>query len=296
MIRLEASFLASAFALALTACAAREPRVGTTSLTSADVGDLEAQAAASDASVGRYRAALALADQAVANAPDNAWAHYGRAVALRHLGDVDAAVDSYLDAEQRFGSNRTGKAVSMYGRARALADVGRCEEAKKGFTQFASFVESFDAKAAADARAIASDCRPTADPALGAFYDRIDKGRFAEALRAGEGVSKAGREDGFYDYARGVALAGVGNVDEAVNAFTQAEDRFGNDRRNRSIAIYGRARALDNAGRCDEARRAYQEYADLVRATSPSDAGLATSAARMCRPANVAPVRPATKR
>jgi len=67
------------------------------------------------------------------------------------------------------------------------------------------------------------------------------------------------------------AFVGLGRTDEAVVAFRAAEARFAraNDPEGQAVAIWGRARALAEAGRCAEARSAYADYEAAVRLTDP---------------------------
>ncbi len=86
---------------------------------------------------------------------------------------------------------------------------------------------------------------------------------------------------GWVQYNRAVALAGLRRTDEAVAAFRAAERTFGAGPE-RAIAIYGRARALDDAHRCGEAQEAYGDYAAIVQPTRPRDAVMALAYARGC--------------
>lgn len=86
-------------------------------------------------------------------------------------------------------------------------------------------------------------------------------------------------------YNKGSALTTLGQTDEAVASFAQAEQRFApNDRWGQSVAIFGRARALSQAGRCSDARRVFNEYATLMR-DDPAAASLAHRYAGQCIPA-----------
>ncbi len=88
-------------------------------------------------------------------------------------------------------------------------------------------------------------------------------------------------------YNRGVALADLHRTDDAARAFDAARDEFAAPqsvpgRERASIAVYGKARAYNDALRCADAWTAYQEYARLVGSTHPSDAELALTHAREC--------------
>jgi hypothetical protein len=66
-----------------------------------------------------------------------------------------------------------------------------------------------------------------------------------------------------------------------VNAFSRAEALYRDDP-HRKLAIYGRARALDLAGRCEDARTTYAEYAAFVQARDPASAAMALKYAHAC--------------
>jgi hypothetical protein len=72
-------------------------------------------------------------------------------------------------------------------------------------------------------------------------------------------------------YHRALALKSLGETDEAVTAYREAEERFPiGDPRGRQLAIYGRARALDDAGRCDEAKAAYDDHDSFLASLPPN--------------------------
>jgi tetratricopeptide (TPR) repeat protein len=277
--------------LAAAACAPTHPKIGTTEITSVAIltSYQESEAAAKDLVQGRSSEALARAEHAVRLAPWNPYAHYDRAVALRRLGRTDAAVAAFREAERRFGNaDRHGKAISIYGRARALDDVGRCSDASVAYTEFSRFTSVFDPAASKMALGYAQQCRQgervLPDPAMTELATAVITHEYERALEASEHVAKPARASGWVDYNRAVALAGLGRIEEALAAYRAAEERFGSaEPEHRAIAIYGRARALDQSGRCAEARRVYAEYADLVRQWSPADAARAEKIARACR-------------
>jgi tetratricopeptide (TPR) repeat protein len=85
-------------------------------------------------------------------------------------------------------------------------------------------------------------------------------------------------------YSKGMALARLGQTDAAVSALSAAELRFSTgDAWGRSVAIYGRANTLARAGRCAEARQAFEQYARFVEERAPSAAALARRYATECR-------------
>jgi hypothetical protein len=106
-----------------------------------------------------------------------------------------------------------------------------------------------------------------------------------EALAfAGRAIESDAR-DPWAHYVRASALARRGKVDDALKSFTEAERLFAaSDVYGRSVAIYGAAHALSEAGRCDEARAEFQRYASFVRSRDPKSADMATRYASNCKP------------
>jgi tetratricopeptide (TPR) repeat protein len=280
-------FVAACAGALASACATRNAdRASAATLTSSRASD----AASKDLTIGRYEDALLRANRAIAASPRDPWARYDRAVALRHLERTDAAVAAFREAEAAFGPDRNGIAISIYGRARALHDARRCEEATAAYREYASFVRRSDPTSADMAMAYAKECRPASPPPIddaamteltSAILARCDE----DALRAADRTSEASRASGWVDYNRAVALAAESRTDEALSAYDEAARRFvGRDPHAVTLALYGRARALDQAGRCADAKREYQAYAEMVRATDPRAAALATTYAAACRP------------
>ena len=193
-------------------------------------------------------------------ARDDGWSRYQHAVELRHQGRTDVALATYREAEKRFetSGDRHGHAVAIYGRARALDEAGRCDEAAEAYRDYARYVEASDPGASTLALGYAHECSPVAR--------ELDDSKL----------------DGWGDYNHAVALDGARRYDESIAAYTRAESRFAHDRKLRSLAVYGRARAYTAMARCDEAQRAYAEYADLVRSDSPHAAEVAEEASRHC--------------
>ena len=247
------------------------PRVHATELTSAEISTRLAEEAAGAVRGGGAERALALADRAVAISPTSALAHYDRAVALQQLGRADAAVEDYREAERRFGlSEVKGKSIAIYGRARALADAGRCAEAHVAYQEYADFVRFFDPRAADLALEYAKNCRETrsvlGDRAASNAASAVIRADYKDALQIAEEESAVSRSP-WLDYNRGVALGELGRLDEALAAFAAAERGFGEDeasRHGRAVSIYGRARLLERAGRCPEAQRACEQYATFT--------------------------------
>jgi tetratricopeptide (TPR) repeat protein len=275
----------------LGGCGHRSSSTGT--LTSAQIrtGYREGEAASEAIMLGKYNDALARADRAVMLAPNNAWAHYSRAVALHRLGRPDAAVAAYRDAELRFGDDRWGRSIAIYGRARALDEAGRCGAAQAAYREYAVFMRPVDPRAAEMAFEYANQCKPTAPPppdtpVLAEMGSALASGEYAQVLAYGDKLAISPTRSPWIDYNLGSAFTGLGRTDEAVSAFRRAEAEFGDDPTNRwgrSVAIWGRARALENAGRCHEAFQAFDEYGALVGASDPAAARLAKTYARNCK-------------
>jgi Flp pilus assembly protein TadD len=109
-----------------------------------------------------YAQALAVADKALLSASPSPWLDYDRAEALAGLGRTDEAVEAFRKAEQRFRTapeDRAGESAAKWGRARALAEAGRCSEARGAYDEYAAFVAAFDPPAANLAATRALECR-----------------------------------------------------------------------------------------------------------------------------------------
>jgi tetratricopeptide (TPR) repeat protein len=193
-------------------------------------------------------------------ARDDGWSRYQHAVELQRQGRIDVALATYREAEQLFekSGDRHGHAVAIYGRAHALDEVGRCDEAGEAYRDYAHFVEPNDKRASTLALGYAHECQP------------IYHGQNDDAL------------DGWADYNRAVALDRDRRYAESVAAYSRAEARFAHDRKLRALAVYGRARAYTALAQCEDAQRAYAEYADLVRSDSPHAAKDAEEVSRHC--------------
>jgi tetratricopeptide (TPR) repeat protein len=127
-----------------------------------DSRNLASQAAGAEIK-GNPADALRFADQALAADGSNAWAHYDRATALARLGQTDQAVQAFQAAEQHFAPQQAyERSISIYGRAHALAQAGRCPEARAAFADYIVFVERADPRSADMARRYAQDCRAKA--------------------------------------------------------------------------------------------------------------------------------------
>jgi tetratricopeptide (TPR) repeat protein len=117
----------------------------------------------------------------------------------------------------------------------------------------------------------------------------IRDGKSAEGLRLAEKAIKSDSKNPWAYYNKADALSRMNRVDEAVATFREAERRFSPaDMYGKSIAIYGRANVLDQAGRCEEARKAFGEYAAFIRTDDSKSADMAERFADACvaRPAS----------
>jgi tetratricopeptide (TPR) repeat protein len=284
--------LLSLVAIAGEGCASAQRPPSPPQLTSAAYATSyrDSEAAAQAITTGAYPRALALADQALASSPDNPWAYYDRAVALHHLGQVDDSVRAYGDAERRFAATKdaAGQGISVYGRAHTLAGAGRCGDANSAYNEYAALVRKTDPKGADMALEYARECKAgepaIGDPVMTKVGTAILARDYPRALELTSQAGDAAKKSGWVDYNRAIALDGLERTDDAVGAFHAAETRFAetNDRHGREVAIYGRARALDRAKRCAEARQAYEEYSALVRSEEPRAAEVAMDIQRAC--------------
>lgn len=108
--------------------------------------------------------ALRLADQAIQANPNDPWPRYTRGMALAKLGQTDEAITALSESEQAFGPNDPwGRSIAMWGQAHTFAQAGRCTQARDAFERYASFVASYDARAAELGRRYATEC-PRAVP------------------------------------------------------------------------------------------------------------------------------------
>jgi tetratricopeptide (TPR) repeat protein len=120
------------------------------------------------------------------------------------------------------------------------------------------------------------------------------QGRPRQALDLANQAIRADPRNPWPYYDKGMALAALGEVDGAIAALYAAEQHFSPaDRWGKSVAIYGRAHALSQAGRCMEAVQAYADYAKFVERDDPQSAAMARTYAVDCRAA--APVAPTAR-
>lgn len=81
-----------------------------------------------------------------------------------------------------------------------------------------------------------------------------------------------------------LVLSELGQVDAAAAAFLESERRFlPADLWGRSVAVYGRAHAYAQAGRCSDAQKAFEEYIALVGSYDRTSAQLVQRYAGDCR-------------
>jgi hypothetical protein len=84
-------------------------------------------------------------------------------------------------------------------------------------------------------------------------------------------------------YRRAAALSELHRTDEAVAEYKLAEQSFTSvDDRGRSLALYGRANTLAQAGRCADAQPVFEQYAKFVEKKDPRSAAQARSYANGC--------------
>ena len=106
--------------------------------------------------------------------------------------------------------------------------------------------------------------RQSAELATRAAVSQMN-GRPAEALALAEQGIRADADDPWPYYSKGMALSELGQVDAAAAAFQESERRFlPGDLWGKSVALYGRGHAYAQAGRCAEARKAFDAYISLV--------------------------------
>jgi len=110
---------------------------------------------------------------------------------------------------------------------------------------------------------------------------------------ANQGIGADPRDPWNY-YNKGMALSELRQTDAAIATLYAAENHFAaNDKWGRSLAKYGRAHAFAVAGRCVEAKRAFEEYAAFVDKDDPLAAKVARRYAADCNsPASPAPSAP----
>ena len=107
---------------------------------------------------GEYARAIELSNQATARQPSDPWPYYDRASALVELSRTDEALATFRQAEARFGDNAWGRAISIWGRARAHEVAGHCADAARTFQEYAAFVRDRDPRGVSLASRYAREC------------------------------------------------------------------------------------------------------------------------------------------
>jgi tetratricopeptide (TPR) repeat protein len=108
---------------------------------------------------------------------------------------------------------------------------------------------------------------PAQEPSTGAAHAMIG-GDYAGALSTAERGLLRNPQDPWLLYDRGLALAGLGRFDEALETLLRAEGHFAT-MHDRSLPVYRRALILEATGRCAEASLELSNYAMLVRDDAP---------------------------
>ena len=122
------------------------------------------------------------------------------------------------------------------------------------------------------------------DDASTRAVDEIIAGDYQAALAlADKGLQS--HKDPWLLYDKGVALAGLNRLDDALRVLREAEELFpARELHGRSIAAYRRALSLEFAGRCAEASTEFSHYAAMLRSTQPSLADDAIAHLKYCIP------------
>jgi tetratricopeptide (TPR) repeat protein len=241
---------------------------------------------------GDYELALERADEELRKHPRDLWLRYDRGVALAALGETDKALVELKAAE---GALPIGdvhrRAVATYRRALIHEAAGHCGAASAELSHYAELVTKTDPVGARAALARVDLCigptpiereRAAEATTLEIAVDDTAKQRAiaasTESVRAlTEGDARKALE--FADiglaysprdpqllYDRGRALGALGKTRESLRTLEDAE-RYSpsDDVRTRRNAIYARALTFEHEGRCEESRREFQSYVDLVR-------------------------------
>ena len=94
-------------------------------------------------------------------------------------------------------------------------------------------------------------------------------------------------------YVRAEALVRLGRLDDGLAELRLAEHDFPADEHwSKSVAVWGRANAFYQVGRCAEAKTAFAEYIALVKADDKDAADLAQTRIDGCKVPWVAPAAP----
>jgi tetratricopeptide (TPR) repeat protein len=228
------------------------PQVGPRSEAEVAASEFTTRAVEAEAA-DEHESALAQAQVAIRANPNGEWGYYNRGVALLALGRVDDAISSFLAAERRCRADDPwARSVAIWGEANALSEARPCRDATASYERYAGFVADLAPEAAT--MALAASKRSC--------------------------VSQVAASDSQVDpawayYRRGDELVMSRRFDEAVASYREAELRLPESESwGKSIAIWGQANALKEAGRCAEAAPIYERYAEFVEARDPEAAAL----------------------
>lgn len=125
----------------------------------------------------------------------------------------------------------------------------------------------------------------TADTLAGQSAAAEIGGDYEKALQLADKAIKADPKEAWSYYVRGAALASLRRVDEAVVAFRQSEQLFPTaDGWGKSVAIWGGANVLRQAGRCQDASAILERYASFVEQLDVEAAAFAHKTEKDCVP------------
>jgi tetratricopeptide (TPR) repeat protein len=228
------------------------PQVGPRTEAEVAASEFTTGAIAAEAA-GERESALALSQVAIHANPNGEWGYYVRGDALLALGRVDDAISSFLAAERRCrDTDPWARSVAIWGQANALSEARPCRDATASYERYAGFVADLAPEAAT--MALAASKRRCV-PLVAAPYSQLDPA--------------------WEYYRRGDALVTSRRFDEAVASYREAELRLPESELwGKSIAIWGQANALKEAGRCAEAAPIYERYAEFVEPRDPQAAEL----------------------
>jgi tetratricopeptide (TPR) repeat protein len=290
-VSISATTLVCVFTIASPAIAQLHPKAQTGPRTAALTRASRLETDSVNAELARNHVrALSRADEANRIASHDGWGEYLRGDAFVSMGRTRDAVSAFRAAEQRFGdSDPWAKSVAIWGQANALEEVGKCLEAAPIYERYAAFVAHLDPAAAALARERAKlRCVPPAPapytPQEIASMDFETGGNHQRALEQAELAIKANPQRPWGYLLRGDALLGLRRFQEAVDSYRQAQTKFTPTViRGESIAIWGEANALKEAGRRCEALPVYERYAAYVEKRDTAGAQMARQYAKTLR-------------
>lgn len=238
---------------------------------------------------GDHKRAFDLAAKVIAADPADAWGYYLRGDALVAMGRTQDAVTSFAASEGHFSpADPWGKSVAIWGEGNAYSEATHCDKASPEYQRYAAFVEHLDAAAAAAGRQQAmKDCAPPPPSRMSqseiASANAETSGDFTDALQWADAAIRENPDDGLGYRMRGDALLSLQRYDEAVAAYRQAEQRLtSREPHEASLAIWGQANALHEAGRCKDAAPIYERYATSFASADPTGASMARNFVRMC--------------